>query len=242
MPRKRPVIVVVMAITNMVLGGLGLLCGCLAFVGFLQIQKASQAPLPPPPPVRFQGPPRASAPPSRPVRPQLQQEEIMAKVAQELPMRNSIELGLCLFVLLSAIILIVTGIGLLIMQKWARWMSIIYSVFAFLIRLSYVIFHAAFVYPIIEPEIIAGSQIPPGQESGFVFGVRIGYFTVVAGPEVIFMIHALVLLIVMLLPNVSAAFAGRPVRRFERGDDIDDEREDDYGYRRISHRRDEWDD
>src|ERR1700730_2842880 len=102
---RRPTIILVMAILNMVMGGITLLCGICAAGGNALIATLGST---------AQGA-------GNPV------QDMTAFMNKEVPGWQGVEIGRGLVLLLFAVVLVSSGIGLLKMQSWARWVSLVYA-------------------------------------------------------------------------------------------------------------------
>jgi hypothetical protein len=187
MTRQRPTAVLIVAILNLVFGGLGvlaMLCGGLGLL--LLIALAANAPPPPgggPNPLKELG-------------------DVFAKIPGYIPymivssVLNSV----------MAIALIIAGIGLLKMRPWARWTSVGYAVYAIASTIVGLIYTLAVVNPAMAEwqRDFARRQGAGVQPSTFGSNTAVTIFSSVLG-----MAYAVALLIVLFLPHVSAAFAGR---------------------------------
>jgi hypothetical protein len=134
-----------------------------------------------------------------------------------------------------SVMLIIAGIGLLKVQSWGRALSIAYGVLTILVKLADIAFTIAVVNPATERwqqdfqrrhgVAMAGQGDAYMNNIGWLVGV------------ILSMGYGVVLLIMMLLPSVSAALAG-PSRTEEydldRRDDLDDDLE------RERRRHEEW--
>lgn len=200
--RQRPAILLIMGILNIVAGVFGLLCGAcglvanagLSFMGGVQGPKGEKNPL----------------------------KELLDHMTREVPGYMAVEIGKPSLVLILSIIVIVAGIGLIMVQGWARWASVFYALATIVLHLFYTIYELAFVQPAFQRFItkqqgpFAGQQ-NPGQQIGSTIGVVLG--------ATVFIVYALALLVVMFLPPVSAAFSGNSRRsRLEEEEDYDDRR------------------
>jgi len=217
MARKRPTVLTVMGILNIVIGGLFLLCNlcvgifALAFLGMSE-----------------QGGPLAVG--INPIR------DWWTFMQAEVPGFAVITLGELVVNFVLFALLIVAGIGLLNVQNWARVLSIAYGILTILVKIGILIYTLAILNPATERwqqdffrRHVGGAAAPPGLESSPMNNVFQLFGTVLG------MTYAIVLIIMMLLPSVSAAFAGhyRP-----EGYDLDREDEDDLGRERRP--REEW--
>lgn len=126
--------------------------------------------------------------------------------------------------LLFCLALIVSGIGLLAMQVWARVLSIAYAVLDILLSMAAAAYLVAFIYPVMNPVF---DQIARNKEEAF--GMRIGFFGVTGLSSCLGLAYPIAVLIVMLRPSVSAAFRAAPGGDEFRYDE--DEGFDDWGER-----------
>jgi hypothetical protein len=215
MPRERPPAVLVMAILNLVLGGLGilgtLLCGGVGplFAAVLSEQAVAD-PL---------GNPYTA-------------------VEKQLPGYIAFAIGSLVLNLLLSILLVIAGLGLLRMESWARRLCIGYGMASLVVTLAGLVFTLAYVNPAVarwqreRDEQVLRQQ----QQQGNVLAGRPGVGASLGSPSwmnnlpalgsaLFSMAYATALLVVMFLPDVSDAFAGRPRRPRvsedeDEGDDI----------------------
>ena len=193
MKPERPVVVLVFAILNLVFGGLGVLgflCGgvIFAFVFAALSSAPGGAPIPQFPP-------------------------------------GLVTLLVIVFIysFIMAIVLIISGIGLLNMKRWGRNTTIAYSIITIVYSVVSTVLNIAYIGPTMQKwqsefqEEIAREQqrkgmtpppnmYQPGQSPMFNAVTSIG-------GAILHMAYAVALLVVMCLPNVSAAFAGGRLRR-----------------------------
>jgi hypothetical protein len=166
MTRRRPTVILVVAIFNLVIAGLGLvslLCFvCLvtfmgALIGFFSLKKGEL--LPPP-----------------------------------------FKLNYLLFhgglVLLTSALLLVSGIGLLRMKPWARWVSVICGGIFILMLVGGLVFNIVYFNPAMEQ----WNRVQPTPEPEV--NPMISLFGLLPC-----MAYGVMLLVVMFLPNVAASFA-----------------------------------
>jgi hypothetical protein len=192
MQRERPTIVLVMAILNIVMGSLcsvSQLCtvGSLAFMSQL-----GNMPAPPGP----QGTPNP-----------LQE---VSKMYDYVPGFYAITISYAALAIILQVVLIFAGVGLLYMRPWARWTSVGYSVAVILLSFAHMIYGIVYVQPGMERwqrDFLAKMSVgpaPPPPPSSPIAGVAsagVGF--------VMNIIYPIALLIVMFLPMVGAAFAGK---------------------------------
>jgi hypothetical protein len=189
MVKQRPVVVTVMGILNIIFGGIWLLIytcvGVLLLFLFIALSQAEVAR-------------------EREVR---ELKELWTVINREVPGFNAFLIVSLVLSLLLPIIEIVAGIGLLRMRSWGRVLSIFYSAAVIASSIASLIYRFGVVNPGMERAMrdwVAqkGAQMGPdpvGSQFNNIFEV-IGTF--------IGMSYAIILLIVMLLPTVSAAFRG----------------------------------
>src|SRR5262249_21679482 len=154
----------------------------------------------------------------------------------------TVESSSVVFSLLLDLMLLMSGMGLLMRQGWARWSSIAYAVVSILLKLFLTVYFVAFVYPptnaFIQEQV---RMTPQGQQPGFATGVSFGLFAGVC-LDVVFIISPLAVLVASLRPSAAELFAPERGRRRRRhDDDEDDYDEDDYDDRPRRRRRDEDD-
>lgn len=187
MKRERPVILLVAGILAILLGGFGVVCGgCGAGVNFWLYNTAEKA---------------ASSSGSNPAR------DILDTLAREAPGYKYVEIGKPVIGLLLGLFLIIAGIGLIMVQPWAKWLTVFYSIVTIFLNIGYFGYEVGVVMPAVkkwqesQPYFVetqgqfAKSMIGPGLLTGF------------------FVITSLALLVVLFLPGVNAAFRGEPIRR-----------------------------
>jgi hypothetical protein len=121
-----------------------------------------------------------------------------------------------------------SGIGLLKMQSWARWLAIAYAVLSLLLKVVVVIFSFAFLNPVAQE---AFEQLPAANRQPIqpIMDFASAFAHVV---PFIMMIYPFAILVVMLLPSVARAFRPRDLdgdfdERAENEDYRDDDRRED---------------
>jgi hypothetical protein len=186
MTQRRPTAVLVMAILNFIYGGWGVfgsLCGGAMYYIFLNLpEPAPGQPNPFPNPMKF--------------------------LAKEIPgytayMTVSVMVG---FVMATA--LIIAGIGLLRLRPWARWLCILYAILLPVVQVGFISYSLLYVNPVLAKwSAEQARKLPAGTPNfgGNAFLNNLGVF-VGAG---VGMAYAIALLVVLFLPHVRAAFAGR---------------------------------
>jgi hypothetical protein len=186
MEPKRPTAVTVVAVLNMVMGGLGLICSCLATLVTAVMANADQFP-------------------------NQDQAQVLAQLAQlwehlvaEVPGYVAVETtSLILGFVLSSMV-IVAGIGLLSLQRWARTCSLICAVVTLIEQIALLGYTLILVNPAKLRFQPRGAIMDRNDLSEVVAGV-VSVFS-----ASIWIVYAVVLLIVLLLPKVAVAFAPSP--------------------------------
>jgi hypothetical protein len=201
--RQRTTPILVLAILHLVGGGLGLfvsLCSC----GGLVMSNTLSSVVPTVP----QRPGQPSPPPSV--------NDVMKYYNEHIPgYRAFIFIGLALSFLLD-ILLLTGGIGLLNMQPWARWLSLVYAPISIVVRIVSFIYQIVWVMPATEA-LYAQNPALKGMSSFVTITGGVGSFL-----SLLFVLYPLTVLVILLLPSTTAAFRGEiPARE----DDFRDEQE-----------------
>jgi hypothetical protein len=130
--------------------------------------------------------------------------------------------GTMLFSFLGSALLVIAGIGLLKMRRWARSVSIGYAIVDILVTIASSVYTIVLVNPLAVEHQAEVSKRTPGVPSpgpGFTYSVTIlTFITSVAYPVAI--------LICMYLPRVRAAFARAARPEGEEDDRYPDEEDD----------------
>jgi hypothetical protein len=230
MAKRRPEAVTTMAVVNIIFGSLSILCGACGAAGLVFLTQMA----------KVQGPPGGGPNPVA---------QLMERLNKECPGYQFVEGGRSVGVLVLGIVLIAAAIGLLQMQSWARWTTVAYAALAIPLHVGYLGYELAVVMPATQRiqstlQMGGGFGAPqnPGQQAGQQAGTAFG----VVAAAGISILHAGANLVVMLLPAVGAAFAGRRPRRRRDYDEDDsgeeaDEDEDDRPRRPRRRSRDEED-
>jgi hypothetical protein len=206
MPRKRPTAVLVIAILNFVVAGLGA-CTLVLQTPALQAQfkKMAQA-----------GDAR-----------QAQAQEQMERELEKIPgyhTYQAVEVGRYV---LFTVMLIAGGVGLLLMQPWGRSVCIAYAVLSILHKIGTGIYSVLVIVPALEPLFAQLGKQDPQQAQV----ARIGGMIGAVGAICVGAIYPIIVLIFMLLPSIAAAFRAAPTDyRRDEGEEDQFERERDLGW------------
>jgi hypothetical protein len=194
MKRERPTSVLVLAILQIVFGSLCFLlttCG-----GAFQLASANKM---------FKPPPGQGALKEDP------EEKLEKLMEQKVPVYKSIQVAQLGLGLVLSVALVVSGIGLLKLRPWARTLALAYAVISILETICSIVYELLFAMPVLR-EFVAGERARPGlkAEEKMVFDMMeiVGNFAVFA--PLIILIFPIVVLIILLRPNVRAAFSDLP--------------------------------
>ena len=161
--------------------------------------------------------------PKGPGQPDLSQEKLEAGIARRVPWYKSFEAGMNGATLLLCALMIAGGIGLLKLQKWAHVLTILYAVLSILYHLVTLVYSLAFILPVTNEFIdkVSGNHGMGPMATGARFGAVAGMLVAFA-----FILYPIIVLVVLLLPRVAAAFcgAGRPEAPDEPEDYLDADR------------------
>jgi hypothetical protein len=191
MPRRRPTAVLVIAILQLLFGGLGLFCSICGGV------------------MDMTGMPRMQAQPadSRAVQ-QARRKEVTEQVLPErIPLYWAYTVTNRVSSLLSSILMVVSGVGLLLMRSWGRWLAVVYAALSLLVNLVGFVYTILFFNPAYA-EVFR--RLPPQSDEEQLAST----FARVGGPALScgMMIYPLAVLVILLLPSVGAAFRPRKKR------------------------------
>jgi hypothetical protein len=186
MQRRRPTSVLVIAIFQLIFGGLSMICGACQAVGAAGGDGQ-----------QFQMPGAAKDP----------DQEKLAKLTKEveekdIPGKKAVNIGGQVLDWVLAIAMIASGIGLLKMQSWARVLAIGYAIISVAHKIFGVIYLFAFVSPAMKDAV---QQLPADDRTKLEPFVTLG-IVVAAVTMFVMMIYPVIVLIVMLLPSVAHAF------------------------------------
>jgi hypothetical protein len=210
MPRqKKPAVITVFGILNIIFGAIALLivvCGGVATFAIAQVNMPG---------------------PGNPPNPIKDMLEYMDKHA---PLYTPYLIGEIIIGLIMAIILVVSGIGLLKVRPWARWLSIGYAAVRLVLILVGLVLAIMIFNPVLadwqadynKRTVPAGNPPPPSFSSGAMNDVAAAFGSILSAA------YSIALLAVMFLPQVRAAFAraASPESDDDRFADEDDDRPD----------------
>ncbi len=220
MARKRPTVLTVMGILNIVLGSLFLLCGLCGGVFLL---------------AAFGGALDAKMFPGG-VNPLSDMWNFMKA---EVPGFAVFTIAEMVVSMVLSVTLVVAGIGLLGFRNWGRVLSILYGIVTIVVKVGSLVFAIAVVNPATarwqqDFQRRHGGAAGMGQQNmgdSYMNNISSVFGTAVS------MTYGIVLLIIMLLPTVSAAFA----RKYKADDyDVDRRDDEDDDLRRERRPREDW--
>ena len=207
MRRQRTTAILVIAILHLVGGGLGLiisLCGC----GGLIMTNALSSAMPTEPRTPGQPPPMSRSP-----------VDVTNYYNEHIPGYRAFTFGGLALSLMLDIMLLAAGIGLLNVQPWARWLSIVYAPISILNRLASFVYQLVWVLPVTQ-ELYGNNPAMAGMSSFVSISGGIGLFV-----SLLFVLYPITVVVLMLLPSTAAAFRGElPSREDDyREDDMEEE-------------------
>jgi hypothetical protein len=195
MNRNRPTVVLVMGILNIIFGGIGLLCGLCGVL--TTVFKDSLGKM-------LAGIPGAGQ--------SIEAQQQMME--REIPNFTAIQTTSQVVTLLFAVILLLGGLGLVFVRKWGRWCCLFYALTMPVIQIANLYWTITQVNPVaIKAQVESQAEMmkkmnqpnPMPQDTSLMVMAA----NVMAGLMVgIVVIYCLILLVTMLLPSVSRAFAG----------------------------------
>ena len=119
------------------------------------------------------------------------------------------------------LMLISGGIGLLKMQPWARWLSLVYAPISILMHVASFIYQLVWVIPATKALSAKTAAAMPGFGSIMTLSSGIAAFV-----ALLIVIYPIAVLIVLLLPSTAAAFRGEvPVQEDNVRDELSDAEE-----------------
>jgi hypothetical protein len=188
MQRRRPTSITVIAILHFVIGGVGLLCGFCVAVGDLAGMQESLA---------------AADPAAREkLAEQNRRKEVTEQVHREMiPLYRPYTVTNRVLSVISAIMLLVSGVGLILLQPWGRWLSIVWAIQSLGSNLLATVYLFLFFQPA-QAEVMR--RLPPQNEQEQLANQFAGPLAPVCA--CVFAIYPTVVLIILFLPTVASAF------------------------------------
>jgi hypothetical protein len=143
----------------------------------------------------------------------------MMDAMEATPGYQTVQICQTVLMVVEVLLLFIAGIGLLLMQPWARTLSIIYAVLTILMVVFNLVYYFAVLQPALVPVYQELERTDPakakfaqlGGTGGVLFGVCFQ------------LIYSAAVLIVMLLPSVTKAFYAAPTPEDEHEEDRYDE-------------------
>jgi hypothetical protein len=209
MTPKRPTVVVVFAILQLSLGGIGFLCmGCTGALQLAGVNKlVKQIPQP-------GGRPNLG----------LEMEEF---IQRKHPYHQTVQIVQPAMGMAAALLMMISGLGLLQMKRWARWLAIGDACFIILLVLAVILYTMIVRGPAVNEFVAEKSKDPnlqPQEKMALNFlgsGGTLATFGSLF--NLVFAAYPVIVIIFMLLPNVSKAFRGqRTTEEDEVQDDLDE--------------------
>jgi hypothetical protein len=190
MPAKRPMIISVIGILNIVLGGLGLLTSvCCGGIGLIFLSVASKTELP-------------ADHPLAPMIAQLKrQNEMQGNFAMQIA-----GVGMAA---LTGTLLVVSGIGFLKMKQWGRHAGLAYAAIGIVWAIAVGVLQAQLAGPTLA-EVNKDIQAKTGQANPVLNSPALANFAVVFG-LLYNLAYPITMLILMLIPAVKTGLAGKSV-------------------------------
>ncbi|MBV9122287.1 MAG: hypothetical protein JO112_02865 [Planctomycetes bacterium] len=191
MVRERPGVVLVFAILNLVFGGLGVFCLLCAGGAFGLFYSISQS------------------------NPQAAKDFAALQFPSIVMIYYLVSFGVGWIL---ALILVISGTGLLKMRPWARQLCLIYSGVSIVLSLASLVFSIFYIQPAMqtwqhdfnqrmaEMDKKQGVPPPPQMQQSPIGGIIGSVMGTIIG-----LLYPVLLAVFMLLPRVSAAFAGEPL-------------------------------
>ncbi len=197
----RPASVTVFAILQLVFGTIALFCGGFNLIGLIMIQNAA--------PGLSSGPFAASM-------------DLELATAAQYPAYLPSKMVLACLTLLNVLIMLLTGIGLLLLQRWARWLSFVFAALLILICLGVALVDLTMRAP--AADAFATQMAKNPAQAAQAPGIRLGVYLGVVG-DLLAIPYALLLCFFLTRPKVRDAFAGIDRRLDDDYDDRDRDRD-----------------
>jgi hypothetical protein len=199
MPAKRPTIISVIGILNIVLGSLGLLTNvCCGVVGLIFLKVVTDM--------------------KPPADPNLAQMFAQIKKQNEMQGNFGLQLTNIGMATVTGTLLLVCGIGFMKMKPWARRVGLVYGAIGLLWAIALPFIHAQVVGQTLE-KVNEDIRAKTGQSNPLLESPAFANVALVMG--LIFnLAYPVTMLILMLLPAVKTSLAGKDPLAVEAGDDV----------------------
>jgi hypothetical protein len=145
---------------------------------------------------------------AQPGQPSLSPQDIQNRLEKKIPNYHAIETGDAVVDLLLCLLMLGSAIGLLQVRPWGRLLALVYAVLSLLSHVVSAVVTFALVIPVVSEfskELAASggrdaSVMAQAMQFGIVFAALVAALTA---------IYPLFVLIVLCLPSIRAAFAGK---------------------------------
>jgi hypothetical protein len=190
MPQKKPTAVVVIAILQLLFGVLSL-CGPILQLSGAQKAISSATQVQPPP-----------------GQPNFNQAELEKRMEEKVPSYKAMATGDAVTGLVLALMMIGSGVGLLQLQSWGRRLAMVYAVLSILTHLVGLILAFAVVLPAMSDFFKEFAAEAGGKDAAMMAQVMQGAVVIAMIFSGLVIVYPIIVIIVMLLPSVRAAFGG----------------------------------
>jgi hypothetical protein len=207
---KRPTSVLVIAIFHFIFGGFGLLCG----LPSLAMQSAG---------IGGAGTPVAAGAPQQQKDLHDMAEQVKKRSEQAAPLTAPFMRVNVFLNLLLSLLLVVAGVGLVKLQPWGWWGSVVYGVAGIFMQIYIVLFNLLYSLPIAERILEEEMKSRPSLQP-FAWTLQI-VAPIAIGVAALGLIYPIIVLIFMSRPKVRAAFRGE-IADADGADGFDDGRTD----------------
>ena len=130
----------------------------------------------------------------------------------EIPSYTGWQMGAVLAILAAGVVLWAIGYGLLHMRPWARSLALLYALAMIAWQAAYGLFHVARVLPVAEIYFLDESWRSYGYMPSSIGLARVSFLLFAGGSAALLVGHAALVLLVLWLPSVRAAFRGQTER------------------------------
>jgi hypothetical protein len=144
------------------------------------------------------------------------QQDMEDLMEQKFPHYKALQYGGLGLGVTAAAAMVVSGIGLLKMRPWARRLTIVYASYSIASTIIGVLIAVTITLPLtaeVMAELNAKGSFPPGTAP--VMNAMGPLMTAGAFAQLVFLAYPIVLLVVMFLPDVRAAFRGAGGKQVE---------------------------